>query len=58
MAASDASVATQGMDKASAKKNKRPKWHVRKDGDNADLRQRAEQDRIPFDDRLPAHLIP
>ena len=51
-------LATEGMGKASRKKIEKPKRHARKGENNADLRRRAEQDGLSFDDSLPAHLIP
>ncbi len=48
-------LAAQGMIKC---KSKKPKRHVRKVTNNADLRRRAEQDGLCFEDRLPPWLVP
>ena len=55
------SLAAQGMGKISRKKRKKHKRLAKRRAalrPHVDLRKRAEQDRIPFDDSLPAHLIP
>ena len=54
-------LAAQGMGQASRKKRQKHKMPAKRHAAgraNADLRRRAEQDGIPFDDSLPAHLIP
>ena len=55
-------LAAQGMGnvnrKKVLKKTKRPGTQQATRPAHADLRRRAEQDGIPFDDSLPKHLIP
>ena len=51
-------LATRGMAEAKRERVKKPRRPRLKVPDNADLRRRAEQDGLCFEDTLPDHLIP
>ena len=51
-------LAARGMARGNRKKRKKLWRRMKKAANNADLRRRAEQDGLCFEDSLPDHLIP